>query len=222
MDTKRAGECFRAARAYVSAHCAEELAWVRGITPELFDRMGCAEFLGEYCWVVYASGFRVDVLTRKFEQLKAAYCEFHADRICRLPSADAALAVINNRRKAAGFIAGCRRIHTEGFERFKARVKAGGLDALRSLPYIGPVTAKHLARNIGLLDVPKDDVWLVRLANDFGAADVEELTGHIAREFGERKGVVDLILWRFCADGMWDEPKGGKSRDTSRRAFLGC
>jgi hypothetical protein len=205
MNEQLARERFDAARAYVSEHSAEELEWVRGITPELFERMNRSEFLGEYCWVVYASGFRVSVLSQKFGRLTTAYCDFDIDRICHLQSLDAALAVINNRRKAEGFVEGCRRIRSEGFELFKTRVKAEGIDALQSLPFIGSITKKHLARNIGLLDVSKDDVHLVRVARELGALSVEELTAFLAKEFGEKQGVVDLILWRFCADGAWDE-----------------
>jgi hypothetical protein len=205
MNEELALDCFRAALAYVSEHCPEELEWVRGITPELFDRMTCPEFLEEYCWVVYAAGFRVSTLTKKFGALKTAFCDFDIDCICQMKSLDPALGVINNQRKAKGFVEGCRRIRGEGFENFKARVKTGGMDALQSLPYIGSVTKKHLARNIGLLDVSKNDVHLVRLVREFGACEVEELTSFLSEETGEKQGVVDLVLWRYCADGAWEE-----------------
>jgi hypothetical protein len=205
MNTQLANECFRAAAAYVSEHCADELDWVRGITPEFLDEMTCSGFLEEYCWVVYASGFRVSVLKQKFGQLKVAYCNFDIDRICQMQSLDPALAIINNQRKAQGFVQGCRRIRSEGFGAFKARLKSGGMDALQVLPFIGTVTKKHLARNIGLLDVSKDDVWLSRLAEEFEAGSVEELTALLAKEHGEKQGVIDLILWRFCADGAWED-----------------
>src|SRR5262245_54987744 len=58
-----------------------------------------------------------------------------------------ALAVINNRAKASGFIRGCRLIREEGFERFKARVQKEGKGALTCLPFVGSITKKHLTRN---------------------------------------------------------------------------
>lgn len=209
MNTGIACQCFQAASTYVSAECADELEWVRGITPDSFDTLTCAGFLEEYCWVVYAAGFRVSILTEKFGQLKAAYCDFHLDRICEMPSIDPALAVINNRRKAESFVEGCRRIAAEGFGRFKARLKSTGMEALQGLPFIGSVTQKHLARNIGLHDVAKDDIWLVRLAEDFHAQSVNELTSYLAEQFGEKEGTVDLILWRFCANGAWERWRQG-------------
>jgi len=95
-------------------------------------------------------------------------------------------------------------IRDQGFEAFKTRVTSEGIDALTRLPFIGSITKKHLARNIGLLDVAKDDVWLVRLAKEFDASSVDELGDFLSKEFGEKVGVVDLILWRYCADGAWE------------------
>ncbi len=204
MNQDFARDCFRAALAYVSEHSSNELEWVRGLSPKVFDGITCPEFLEEYCWVVYASGFRVSILEQKFNGLKAAYCDFDIDQICKLSSLEPALAVINNRRKAEGFVEGCRRIRAEGFEAFKVRVKGRSIPVLRDLPFIGCITMKHLVRNIGLHDVSKDDVHLVRLAKEFDAASVEELASFLAKEFGEKEGVIDLILWRYCADGAWE------------------
>ena len=122
-----------------------------------------------------------------------------------MESIEPALTIINHRRKAEGFVKGCRAIQAQGFEAFKANAKLRGIEALQALPYIGPITKKHLARNMGLLDVSKDDVWLVRLAREFDARDVEQLTNVLAERFNEKKGVIDLVLWRFCADGGWSE-----------------
>jgi hypothetical protein len=204
MNQELARQCYRSAEAYVREHCSEELEWVKGISPDLFANMTCDAFLAQYCWVVYASGFKVSILTQKFEQMKAAYCNFDLEHICGLESLDAPLAAINNQAKAKGFFKGCRLIREEGFEKFKARVRSEGIDALSTLPFIGSITKKHLARNIGLLDVAKDDVWLVRLAKAFEAGNVDELTDFLSKDLRERKGVVDLILWRYCADGMWE------------------
>ena len=142
----------------------------RSITPEFFDQMTCPEFLAAYCWVVYGAGFRVSTVDQKFDRLKAAYCAFDIDKIRKLQSLDAALAVIGNCLKAKGFVEGCRRISEEGFERFKAAVKSEGIDALQTLPFIKSVTSKLLAKNIGLADIAKDDLWLLRLAEEYGAA----------------------------------------------------
>jgi DnaJ-domain-containing protein 1 len=71
------------------------------------------------------------------------------------------------------------------------------LVALRTLPFIGPVTQFHLAKNIGL-DVAKPDRHLVRIAQLFQFASVQDLCETIANQAGTRVAVVDLVFWRFA------------------------
>lgn len=82
------------------------------------------------------------------------------------------------------------------------------LDVLDMLPFIGPVTKYHLARNLGL-DVAKPDRHLTRLAERFDFSDVQSMCEALALKVGERIGVVDLILWRGCQLGFFP---GGKSQ----------
>jgi hypothetical protein len=70
------------------------------------------------------------------------------------------------------------------------------------LPWIGPVTKFHLAKNLGL-DFAKPDVHLARLA----AAErttVVELCERLAAQTGYRVTTIDSVLWRACADGYLD------------------
>ena len=67
---------------------------------------------------------------------------------------------------------------------------------ISSLPFIGPVTRFHLARNIGLLDYAKPDRHLNRLAARFGFADAQALCDFVGKTVGLPAGVVDVILWR--------------------------
>lgn len=67
-----------------------------------------------------------------------------------------------------------------------------------TLPWLGPVTKYHLAKNLGA-DVAKPDVHLIRLAEPAGET-VQGLCERLANETGYRSATVDLILWRACAD----------------------
>lgn len=69
-----------------------------------------------------------------------------------------------------------------------------------TLPWTGPVTKYHVAKNIGA-DVAKPDVHLNRLANPESVT-AQELCERLARETGYRAATIDLILWRACADGI--------------------
>ena len=69
-----------------------------------------------------------------------------------------------------------------------------------TLPWIGPITKFHLAKNLGS-NVAKPDVHMLRLAKRSGTA-AQELCERLSRETGYRAATIDLILWRACADGI--------------------
>jgi hypothetical protein len=72
-----------------------------------------------------------------------------------------------------------------------------GIDYLQTFDFIGPVTAFHLAKNIGL-DVVKPDRHLLRLAAAAGCNHPSELCGAIAEVTGDKVSVINLILWRYA------------------------
>ena len=69
-----------------------------------------------------------------------------------------------------------------------------------SLPWVGPVTSFHLAKDLGV-DVAKPDVHLARLAHR-DRTSVERMCGRLARQSGYRVATVDTILWRACEHGI--------------------
>lgn len=71
------------------------------------------------------------------------------------------------------------------------------VSALRALPWIGDITALHLAKNFGA-DVAKPDVHMERLARAEGTS-TEELCARLSATSGYRAATVDTILWRACA-----------------------
>lgn len=70
--------------------------------------------------------------------------------------------------------------------------------ALEALPWIGQVTALHLAKNLGA-DVAKPDVHMERLARAENTT-TAELCKRLSCETGYRAATIDTILWRACAD----------------------
>lgn len=71
------------------------------------------------------------------------------------------------------------------------------VEALRQLPWIGEITALHLAKNFGA-DVAKPDVHMERLARAESTS-TEALCARLANETGYRAATIDTILWRACA-----------------------
>lgn len=71
---------------------------------------------------------------------------------------------------------------------------------LQRLPWIGPVTKYHLAKNLGA-DVAKPDVHLERLARR-DKTTTDKLCQRLSHATGYRAATIDSILWRACAEGL--------------------
>lgn len=69
-----------------------------------------------------------------------------------------------------------------------------------SLPWVGPVTKYHLAKDFGI-DVAKPDVHLARLAVR-DKTTVARMCAKLSQRSGFRVATIDTILWRACATGI--------------------
>ncbi|HUK56533.1 MAG TPA: hypothetical protein VLY20_07730 [Nitrospiria bacterium] len=205
MDREKAKKLYQKALHYIKEAKPDELNWVKQISGATLDGITTKEFLTEYCWVVYCSGFRVKVIQNKFGSLKKSFRNFDSRKLYGMRSLNAPLMVFNNEKKASCFLRGAKMVYEEGFPNFKRRLKKEGMDALSELPGIGEITKKHLARNIGLLDTAKDDIWLRRVAKHLNASGTQELSNYLSKNCSEKRGVVDLVIWRFCSDKGWKE-----------------
>jgi len=80
---------------------------------------------------------------------------------------------------------------------------------LQTMPMIGPVTCRHLARNIGI-DCVKPDRHMNRLAAEFGygssnkVSEQIKITTQMCKDIqddiggADYLGVIDVVLWRAC------------------------
>jgi hypothetical protein len=173
---------------------------IRRIGPDTFRYLKAKTFLKLYCRAVYGSGFKAAIVQAKFPALKQAFHHFDLDALARMESLAPALAVLGNERKARCFLHGAQAIAAEGWGHFKRHLQRGGPVILQKLPGIGPITQYQLAKDIGLMDVPKPDVWLRRMAALCGAKDVFELVTYMAAVTGEPQRVIDVALWRYAVD----------------------
>jgi hypothetical protein len=186
---------FRAALAFAERHYGAELraaASVRlaDVTPEHFFR--------EYAWVVHATGFSARAVGRMMPRLLEAYGPW--DELARRGEEEALAAVLpvcNNPRKAlavrrtAGLMLGGA--EGRGWAAFRD-AELSSPEALQRLPWIGPVTRYHLARNVGLLECVKPDLHLARMAEHWGYPGCLEMCEDLRPE-GMPLGIVDLVLW---------------------------
>ena len=154
------------------------------------------EFLRQYCHVVFTSGFREAVVQKHFERITKVFKHFDPKAVARMKWAPLEKLPIPNKKKANGFLQGAKMVHREGWDGFKKRLKREGPDMLRELGGIGPITKKHLAMIIGLADIAKDDVHLMRRAKDCNAS-VDELVAFLAAEYKMQPRQVDIVLWEW-------------------------
>jgi hypothetical protein len=174
-----------------------EIAWQARID---FSQVNESSFLREAAWVVLSSGMRESVIRAKFHSLSIAFFNWHSARRittnarrCR----KIALRAFGHRGKITSIIEIARLVDAAGFDAFKQEIVKGGVQYLQSLPYIGPTTCYHLAKNLGL-DVVKPDRHLIRISALMGYANPTELCRTISNAVGDRASVVDLVVWRYA------------------------
>ena len=71
------------------------------------------------------------------------------------------------------------------------------MEAIRCLPFMGPATSYHLAKNLGL-DVVKPDRHLLRITDVTGYQSPYEMCCDIAKVTSDKLSVIDLVIWRFA------------------------
>jgi endonuclease III len=164
------------------------------------DRIGESEFLRESAWTVLSAGFREAVVRRLFGPICEAFLGMQsatAIRANRVRCRRDALKVFNNRRKVNAILDIASIVDEMGFERVRRQIEQEEVRFLQTLPYIGSVTAYHLAKNLGL-PVVKPDRHLQRIAAAAGFSSPLELCQLISELLGDPVQVVDVVLWRYA------------------------
>lgn len=191
---------FSKACSYVQgAGLAAEVAWQRDVDFIAFTE---SDLLREHAWVTLCSGFRESAVRRVFDHVSLCFCDWESSEsivssgeVCCLTAASS----FANRGKLHGILSAAQQVHAVGFKKFKQSVLTDPINQLQSLPFIGPITSWHLAKNLGL-DVAKPDRHLVRVSESLGFRDADHLCRELAASTGEQVKVVDLIVWRYIAD----------------------
>lgn len=165
-----------------SAGFAEEIAWAEQLVPPT----NADEFAREAVYVIVNSGMKNTVALGIFERC-----------IDRLQAGRSIRRVFKHPGKSRAIEAIWKQRH----ELFAAYGSAE--DKVRfcaTLPWVGPVTSYHLAKDLGA-DLAKPDVHLARLARR-DRTTVERMCRRLARLSDYRVATVDTILWRACEQGI--------------------
>lgn len=198
LDTVKLATFYMIAKERViEAGFADEIDWQADVSIE-----DCCEttFLREAAWVVLSSGFREDVVRSRFPRISAAFLNWSSaaaiitqGESCR----SNALRAFGNARKIDAIFRIAQRVASDGIETIRQALVNRGTEFLQELPFIGPVTACHLGKNLGL-PISKADRHLVRFAEHSGYPSVDEMCLAIHQLVDDSIAVIDLVLWRYA------------------------
>lgn len=161
----------------VEAGYGGEILYVRDLPR--FPSGGAEQFFEQYVWCVLNAGMKEQIARKIWE------------RYLNLLNPD----VIGHLGKRKAIIEG-----SNEYVRWFGELKCSKdpIEYLQTLPWIGPITKYHLARNIGI-DAVKPDRHLIRLAEHFGYPSPYKMCVAIQKRHPqERLGTIDVILWRDC------------------------
>jgi hypothetical protein len=197
INSRLAALYLTAKEAVIGAGFHQEIDWQ---TDLLFESCNECDFLREAAWVVLSSGFRESVLRRKFPMIAEAFLDWrsaHAISVQQTSCRRRAISVFAHERKIDAIIAIAVEVFKTGFPDIKKRIENEGVGFLQTFPYIGPVTACHLAKNLGL-NIAKPDRHLVRAAQFAGISSPQKMCEIIHEVVGDSVAVIDIVIWRYA------------------------
>lgn len=188
---------YRAAKDWVVERgFAGEIEWQKLQEPSEIDE---SEFLREAAWVIYCSGFRESTVRQHFDFISLCFCDWtsaqeivESGQIC----INSAMRGIANRPKHTAVLTIAKLIVDRTFSEIRHRFLNDPIGVFKTMPFLGPITSVHLAKNLGF-EFAKPDRHLVRLKDRLGFSDVDEMCRCMARSSGDAIRVVDLVLWRY-------------------------
>jgi hypothetical protein len=191
---------YRALRRQVALHWAPDIAWSESVKPPT----SADEFALELIYVVCNAGMRWKAARIIFDRVRQA-----------LLAGEPAASVFGSRSKAPA-IERIWRLRAALFAGYQALDNdADRVEYLDVLPWIGPITKWHAAKNFGI-DVAKPDRHLERVAAKSGESP-QQLCARLAKASGDRVATVDYVIWRAAESGLLvTRPTIGKSRRGAR------
>ncbi|NMG64359.1 hypothetical protein GPA19_05290 [Azoarcus indigens] len=182
------GRMFGRIRAALGQVAEDDIAWALNVRPPV----GGVQFAQDVIFVICNSGMKNTVAQGIFERCMDA-----------LWSGKPVREAFGHKGKAAAI----ERVWEERADLLAGYNRADDkLAYLESLPWVGPITKYHLAKNFGL-PYAKPDVHLQSLADREGCT-AQALCERLAGETGLTVSAVDTVLWRACALGVIDSKSG--------------
>jgi hypothetical protein len=173
----------RVRRAVIDAGHKHEIDWAETVKPP----ETAEQFAREVIWVILCSGMKEQVARLIQDRVWAAI--------------NAGRPVKGNVLGASGKAAAVDSIWQNRAAMFAAFTAANDkVEFCQSIPWIGPITKWHAAKNLGV-DCAKPDIHLERVAA-FYETTPAELCAALWAASGDRIATVDLVIWRACNLGI--------------------
>lgn len=188
---------YSAKKAVLDEGYADEVDWQYSASLDTLDE---PSFLREAAWVILCSGMREKVVRDKFEPISSAFLNWTSacNIVKKAESCEReALVHFGNVRKISAITQVAAMVFHLGLEEIVCKLRSHGVPYLERFPFIGPVTAFHLAKNIGM-PCAKPDRHLASIADRLGYPDAHALCSEISKVTDEPVPVVDIVLWRFA------------------------
>jgi hypothetical protein len=163
-----------------------------------------SDLLREIAWVILCSGFRERVVRHLFWKISLCFFDWSSAATIRNNASicvATALDVFRSKPKITAIAQSAALIEERGFETICRDIIASPVCALQRFPFIGEVTAFHLAKNLGF-DVPRPDRHLQRLSILHGYTSVHEFCVAISNASGDSVRNIDTLLWRISEMGL--------------------
>lgn len=171
-------------RALWSEQFPDELLWAKNIKPP----QGPKEFAQEVIYVICNSGMRNVTARAIYEKIMEA-----------LRRHQPLHHVFGHAGKCAAILE-IWRTRDRLFDQYRVlQTDEARIEWLGDLPWIGPITKFHAAKNFGVVCM-KPDRHLARIAKASGETP-HDLCARLAAESGDSVPVVDTVLWRAAAEG---------------------
>lgn len=171
----------------ITAGYSGEIKWAQSIKPP----RTAEELWAEYSWVVLNAGMKEQVARKIWNRIKSAM------------DAGTDISKVFRHKGKTKAIDDAWAKRWSRFSTYRVFAKRNDvLGFCASLPWIGPITKYHLAKNLGA-QVAKPDRWLIRIAAETGE-DVQVMCKRISDATGDPITVVDTVIWRACNLGFWN------------------
>jgi hypothetical protein len=210
-----AGTYLRIKRELVDAGYAAEIDWQDGLRPAEITE---SHLLRETAWVILSSGFSERSVRARFPSISAAFFGWRSASAIvsnRARCRRRAVAAFANVPKVDAILEFASYLCTAGFESVREAFLEDPIPFLTQFRYLGPVTSRHLAKNLGVR-LSKPDRHLLRVSSAAGYTSPEELCCDLADGLDESVGVVDLVIWRHAV--LWRDYEATWSHGASEVA----